>query len=88
METTLLGLAARRCAKKVQRQALEAALQTGWSPSVPNLWRESDKTLGFLFVCYFFSLLLLNNCGISHLEPFWRHVERWLPGGERGGLFL
>lgn len=51
METTLLGLAARRCTKKVQRQALEAALQTDWmEPFSSQSVERIRQDIGF-FVC-------------------------------------
>lgn len=56
METTLLGLAARRCAKKFQRQALEAALQTDWmEPFSSQSVERIRQDVGFfcLFVIFF-----------------------------------
>lgn len=73
METTLLGLASRRYAKKVQWQGLVATLQTDWTEPFNTQYVEKIRQdVGFFVCLLFFSLLLLNNCVISHSEPFWR----------------
>lgn len=57
LETTLLGLASRRYAKKVQRQGLVATLQTDWTePFNSQSVERIRQDVGFfcLFVCYSF----------------------------------
>lgn len=83
METTLLGLASRRYAKKVQLQGLVATLQTDWTePFNSQSVERIRQDVGFCLFVILFIITIEQLCNFSFIAL----LEAVLKGGD-GGCF-